>query len=138
MVKTIAKINCPTQNGVYTRLYSSDTQSRPSPQEIEDRVMKTTEKLSSRNYSGGPPLTLELIKSRVLLVLQLYDKVDPEKLTVDTHFVNDLGLDSLDLVELVMAMEDEFGFEIPDDDAERLLRPKDIIQYVADKEDIYE
>ncbi|CAH2048877.1 unnamed protein product, partial [Iphiclides podalirius] len=112
MVKTIAKINCPTQNG--------------------------TEKLSSRNYSGGPPLTLELIKSRVLLVLQLYDKVDPEKLTVDTHFVNDLGLDSLDLVELVMAMEDEFGFEIPDDDAERLLRPKDIIQYVADKEDIYE
>lgn len=37
-----------------------------------------------------------------------------------------------------MAMEDEFGFEIPDGDAERLLRPKDIVQYVADKEDVYE
>lgn len=60
------------------------------------------------------------------------------QLTVDSHFITDLGLDSLDHVEVIMAMEDEFGFEIPDGDAERLLRPKDIIQYVADKEDIYE
>ncbi|XP_022814096.1 acyl carrier protein, mitochondrial isoform X2 [Spodoptera litura] len=94
--------------------------------------------ISVRNYSGGPPLTLELIKSRVLLVLQLYDKINPEKLSVDCHFMNDLGLDSLDHVEVIMAMEDEFGFEIPDGDAERLVRPKDIIQYIADKEDIYE
>ncbi|CAH0692064.1 unnamed protein product [Spodoptera exigua] len=94
--------------------------------------------ISVRNYSGGPPLTLELIKSRVLLVLQLYDKINPEKLSVDCHFINDLGLDSLDHVEVIMAMEDEFGFEIPDGDAERLVRPKDIIQYIADKEDIYE
>ncbi|CAH1638416.1 unnamed protein product [Spodoptera littoralis] len=94
--------------------------------------------ISVRNYSGGPPLTLELIKSRVLLVLQLYDKINPEKLSLDCHFMNDLGLDSLDHVEVIMAMEDEFGFEIPDGDAERLVRPKDIIQYIADKEDIYE
>lgn len=52
--------------------------------------------------------------------------------------MNDLGLDSLDHVEVIMAMEDEFGFEIPDGDAERLVRPKDIVQYIADKEDIYE
>lgn len=52
--------------------------------------------------------------------------------------MTDLGLDSLDHVEVIMAMEDEFGFEIPDGDAERLVRPKDIIQYIADKEDIYE
>lgn len=49
-----------------------------------------------------------------------------------------MGLDSLDHVEIIMAMEDEFGFEIPDADAERLLKPKDIVQYIADKEDIYE
>ncbi|XP_075978402.1 NADH dehydrogenase (ubiquinone) acyl carrier protein isoform X2 [Anticarsia gemmatalis] len=91
-----------------------------------------------RNYSGGPPLTLDLIKSRVLLVLQLYDKINPEKLGVESHFITDLGLDSLDHVEVIMAMEDEFGFEIPDADAERLVRPKDIIQYIADKEDVYE
>lgn len=60
------------------------------------------------------------------------------QLTVNSHFIKDLGLDSLDHVELVMAMEDEFGFEIPDTDAERLQRPADIIEYIADKEDVYE
>lgn len=59
-------------------------------------------------------------------------------MSVDSHFHKDLGLDSLDHVEVIMAMEDEFGFEIPDQDAEKLNCPKDIIQYIADKEDIYE
>ncbi|CAG9561630.1 unnamed protein product [Danaus chrysippus] len=95
------------------------------------------QKISVRNYSGGPPLTLDLIRSRVILVLQLYDKINPEKLSLESHFMTDLGLDSLDHVEVIMAMEDEFGFEIPDGDAERLVRPKDIVQYIADKEDIY-
>jgi NADH dehydrogenase (ubiquinone) 1 alpha/beta subcomplex 1 len=52
--------------------------------------------------------------------------------------MKDLGLDSLDHVEVIMAIEDEFGFEISDSDAERLMRPKDILQYVADKNDIFE
>ncbi|XP_053670674.1 acyl carrier protein, mitochondrial isoform X1 [Anopheles nili] len=91
-----------------------------------------------RKYSAKEPLTLQLIKERVLLVLKLYDKVNPEKLSLESHFINDLGLDSLDHVEVIMAMEDEFGFEIPDGDAEKLFRPADIVQYIADKEDIYE
>lgn len=49
-----------------------------------------------------------------------------------------MGLDSLDHVEVIMAIEDEFGFEIPDADAEKLLRPADIVRYVGDKEDIYD
>lgn len=60
------------------------------------------------------------------------------QLKLESHFMNDLGLDSLDHVEVIMAMEDEFGFEIPDSDAEKLLKPCDIIRYIADKEDIYE
>uniref|UniRef100_A0A8C0VP25 Acyl carrier protein n=1 Tax=Cyanistes caeruleus TaxID=156563 RepID=A0A8C0VP25_CYACU len=56
-----------------------------------------------------PPLTLADIKERVLYVLKLYDKIDPEKLTAESHFMKDLGLDSLDQVEIIMAMEDEFG-----------------------------
>ncbi|XP_055625203.1 acyl carrier protein, mitochondrial isoform X4 [Toxorhynchites rutilus septentrionalis] len=92
----------------------------------------------TRSYSAKEPLTLQLIKERVLLVLKLYDKVNPEKLSLESHFINDLGLDSLDHVEVIMAMEDEFGFEIPDGDAEKLFRPADIVQYIADKEDIYE
>ncbi|XP_063364581.1 acyl carrier protein, mitochondrial isoform X2 [Cydia amplana] len=97
-----------------------------------------SQKVGVRHYSAGPPLSLELIEQRVLLVLKLYDKICAEKLNVNCHFMTDLGLDSLDHVEIIMAMEDEFGFEIPDGDAERLVRPKDIIQYIADKEDIYE
>ncbi|XP_032599091.1 acyl carrier protein, mitochondrial isoform X1 [Drosophila grimshawi] len=93
---------------------------------------------SVRSYSAKPPLSLKLINERVLLVLKLYDKIDPSKLNVNSHFINDLGLDSLDHVEVIMAMEDEFGFEIPDSDAEKLLKPADIIKYVADKEDVYE
>ena len=60
-------------------------------------------------YSGAPPLTLEGIKDQVLYVLKLYDKIDPEKLSVNFHFMKDLGLDSLNQVEIIMAMEDEFG-----------------------------
>ncbi|XP_043258341.1 acyl carrier protein, mitochondrial isoform X3 [Colletes gigas] len=91
-----------------------------------------------RHYSHKPPLTLDYIQQRVLLVLNLYDKIDPKKLTVSSHFMNDLGLDSLDHVEIIMAIEDEFGFEIPDMDAEKLLRPADIVRYVGDREDVYD
>ncbi|KPU78068.1 uncharacterized protein Dana_GF24455, isoform D [Drosophila ananassae] len=90
----------------------------------------------ARNYSAKS--TIEDIKFRVLKVVSAYDKVTADKLNVESHFINDLGLDSLDHVEVIMAMEDEFGFEIPDSDAEKLLKPADIIKYVADKEDVYE
>ncbi|XP_074052941.1 acyl carrier protein, mitochondrial [Macrotis lagotis] len=92
----------------------------------------------SRLYSDMPPLTLESIKDRVLYVLKLYDKIDPEKLSVSSHFMKDLGLDSLDQVEIIMAMEDEFGFEIPDIDAEKLMCPQEIVDYIADKKDVYQ
>ncbi|NWV62476.1 ACPM protein, partial [Malurus elegans] len=91
-----------------------------------------------RRFSELPPLTLADIKDRVLYVLKLYDKIDPEKLTAESHFMKDLGLDSLDQVEIIMAMEDEFGFEIPDGDAEKLMCPQEIVDYIADKKDIYE
>uniref|UniRef100_A0A8B9NAZ4 Acyl carrier protein n=1 Tax=Accipiter nisus TaxID=211598 RepID=A0A8B9NAZ4_9AVES len=91
-----------------------------------------------RRFSELPPLTLADIKDRVLYVLKLYDKIDPEKLTAESHFMKDLGLDSLDQVEIIMAMEDEFGFEIPDGDAEKLMCPQEIVDYIADKKDVYE
>ena len=55
-----------------------------------------------------------------MLVLNLFDKIDNEKLTPESHFIKDLGLDSLDHVEIIIAMEDEFGFQIPDDHGEIL------------------
>ncbi|XP_011149865.1 acyl carrier protein, mitochondrial isoform X1 [Harpegnathos saltator] len=104
-----------------------------APQGLRDTRIKQV-----RHYSHKTPLTLDLIGQRVLLLLKLYDKVDVSKLTLESHFMNDLGLDSLDHVEIIMAVEDEFGFEIPDMDAERLLRPTDIVRYIADKEDVYD
>ncbi|XP_034111462.1 acyl carrier protein, mitochondrial isoform X2 [Drosophila sulfurigaster albostrigata] len=99
-------------------------------------TMLTQNKFTLRHYSARN--TIEEIEHRVLKVVSAYDKVTADKLNVDSHFINDLGLDSLDHVEVIMAMEDEFGFEIPDSDAEKLLKPADIIKYVADKEDVYE
>lgn len=66
---------------------------------------------------------LEGIKHRVLYVLKLCEKIDPEKLSVNSHFMKDLGLDSLDQMEIIMTMEDGFGLEIPDIDAEKLMCP---------------
>jgi len=59
--------------------------------------------------------------------------VEPEKVTDDASFVEDLGADSLDTVELVMAFEEEFGIDIPDEDAEQMRTVGDAIKYLRDK-----
>jgi acyl carrier protein len=56
--------------------------------------------------------------------------VEAEKVTPEAKFVDDLGADSLDTVELVMAFEEEFGMEIPDEDAEKLQTVGDAITYI--------
>ena len=56
--------------------------------------------------------------------------VDAEKVTPEASFVEDLGADSLDTVELVMAFEEEFGMEIPDEEAEKLQTVKDAVSYI--------
>ena len=61
--------------------------------------------------------------------------VDAEKVTNDASFVDDLGADSLDTVELVMAFEEEFDLEIPDEDAERMRTVADVISYVSASND---
>jgi acyl carrier protein len=58
--------------------------------------------------------------------------VEAEKVTPEAHFVEDLGADSLDTVELVMAFEEEFGMEIPDEEAEKLQTVGDAIRYIQE------
>ena len=58
--------------------------------------------------------------------------VEPEKVTDDASFVEDLGADSLDTVELVMAFEEEFGIDIPDEDAEQMRTVGDAIKYLKE------
>lgn len=64
-----------------------------------------------------------------IIVEQL--SVDREKVVPGASFVDDLGADSLDLVELIMAMEEEFDVEIPDEEAEKILTVQNAIDYVA-------
>ena len=59
--------------------------------------------------------------------------VKPEEVTDQAKFVDDLGADSLDTVELVMALEEEYGVEIPDEDAEKLTSVGDAIKYIEEK-----
>ncbi|MCI0454392.1 MAG: acyl carrier protein [Candidatus Dadabacteria bacterium] len=56
-----------------------------------------------------------------------------DEISLDAAFIEDLGADSLDLVELVMAMEDEFGVEISDEDAQRITTVQDAINYVLER-----
>ena len=59
--------------------------------------------------------------------------VKPEEVIPEASFIDDLGADSLDTVELVMALEEEFGTEIPDEDAEKILTVGDAIKYIEEK-----
>ncbi len=70
-------------------------------------------------------------KVKNLVVTQL--GVDAAKVTNDSSFIDDLGADSLDTVELVMAFEEEFDLEIPDEDAQRMRTISDVIDYLKDK-----
>ncbi|KAJ8773975.1 hypothetical protein K2173_009406 [Erythroxylum novogranatense] len=75
-------------------------------------------------------LTKEEVIHRVLDVVKSFPKVDPSKVTPDVHFQKDLGLDSLDSVEIVMALEEEFKLEIPDKEADKIDSCNLAIEYI--------
>lgn len=59
-------------------------------------------------------------------------EIDENKITKDTNFKNDLDADSIDLVEFILQLEDEFGAEIPDEDAEKIKTVGDAVSYIKD------
>ena len=70
-------------------------------------------------------------KVKDIIVEQL--GVNPEQVTPTASFIEDLGADSLDTVELVMAFEEEFSVDVPDEEAEKLLTVGDVVKYIQDK-----
>ena len=70
------------------------------------------------------------ISERVKKIVVEHLGVEADKVTENASFIDDLGADSLDTVELVMALEEEFGIEIPDEDAEKITRVKEAIDYI--------
>lgn len=70
------------------------------------------------------------VKGKVIEIIVDQLGCDEKQVTLDASFIDDLGADSLDTVELVMAFEEEFDIEIPDEDAEKILAVKDAVAYV--------
>jgi acyl carrier protein len=79
-----------------------------------------------------PDKTIE-DKVKEIIVEQL--SVNPEQVTPEAKFIEDLGADSLDVVELVMAFEEHFSIEVPDEDAEKLTSVGDVLKYIEEKQE---
>ncbi len=73
------------------------------------------------------------IEERVKEIIVEQLGVNPEQVTSNASFIDDLGADSLDTVELVMAFEEEFSVEVPDEDAEKLTTVGDVVRYIEEK-----
>jgi len=73
------------------------------------------------------------VQDRVKEIIVEQLGVNPDQVTPEAKFIEDLGADSLDTVELVMAFEEEFGAEIPDEDAEKLQTVGDVVKYIEER-----
>ncbi|KAH0530242.1 hypothetical protein TsFJ059_004892 [Trichoderma semiorbis] len=91
-----------------------------------------------RMYSAGGGLHKEEVEGRIMSLLQGFDKVnDATNIKPTAHFANDLGLDSLDTVEVVMAIEEEFSIEIPDKDADSIHSVDKAVEYILNQPDAH-
>ena len=73
------------------------------------------------------------VESKIKTIIAEQLGVKPEEVTPNASFVDDVGADSLDTVELIMALEEEFNVEIPDEDAEKMKTVGDAIKYIEEK-----
>lgn len=83
-------------------------------------------------------MKIEEIKSKLKALVVQRLGVDEDEIKEDSSFVDDLKADSLDIVELIMAIEEEFSIEIPDEEAEKLKTVSDALTYVTGKIDVEE
>ncbi|KAF9576647.1 Acyl carrier protein, mitochondrial [Mortierella alpina] len=90
----------------------------------------------TRSYASAG-LSRENVEKRVLDILAGFNKIDSNKISLQANFNSDLGLDSLDTVEVVMAIEEEFSIEIPDKDADEIKSAAQAVEYVSKRDDAH-
>ncbi|KAK9438132.1 Acyl carrier protein-like protein [Metarhizium brunneum] len=102
------------------------------------RAAAVPKMLGVRMYSAAGGLKKEEVEGRIMSLLQGFDKVnDTANIKPVAHFANDLGLDSLDTVEVVMAIEEEFSIEIPDKDADSIHSVDKAVEYILSQPDAH-
>ncbi|GAB2277172.1 Acyl carrier protein 2, mitochondrial [Dionaea muscipula] len=110
-------------------------QARLLPRNSRSPFALAFDSILTRHFSSeevrGSFLDKSEVTDRVISVVKNFQKVDPSKVNPNAHFQNDLGLDSLDAVEIVMALEEEFGFEIPDNEADKINSIKLAVDFIA-------
>mmetsp|Transcript_48443 Transcript_48443/g.71792 ORF Transcript_48443/g.71792 Transcript_48443/m.71792 type:complete len:122 (+) Transcript_48443:111-476(+) len=92
-------------------------------------ALRPQQSLVARSFATFIPV--DEATDRVVQVVKNFDKVDPAKVHPSSKFGDDLGLDSLDAVEVVMAIEDEFAIEIPDAEADKIASIEDAVAYIS-------
>ncbi|KAF9432900.1 hypothetical protein BGZ76_010174 [Entomortierella beljakovae] len=90
----------------------------------------------ARSYASAG-LARDSIEKRVLEILSGFNKIDQSKVTLQANFNSDLKLDSLDTVEVVMAIEEEFSIEIPDKDADEIKSAAQAVEYISKRDDAH-
>ena len=97
-------------------------------------LQKTIEKYTFENLRGGElsKMSSEEVFEKVKGIVVEQLGVTEETVTMEASFIDDLGADSLDIVELVMALEEEFDIEIPDGDAEKVVTVGDVVDYIKE------
>ncbi|WVY92991.1 hypothetical protein V8G54_032079 [Vigna mungo] len=85
-----------------------------------------------RYWCSATAASSDQILDRVIALAKKYDKINASKVTETADFQKDLNMDSLDRVELIMALEEEFSIEIPDEQADKLACCADVVKYIAE------
>ncbi|KAK9075162.1 hypothetical protein SSX86_003486 [Deinandra increscens subsp. villosa] len=122
------------RNALLKYLRVNVTPLRSSPAQNPSVIGGGLIQLFRRHFSEevrGSFLDKSEVTDRVVTCVKNFQKVDPSKVTPTAHFQNDLGLDSLDTVEVVMALEEEFGFEIPDNEADKISSIDLAVDFIA-------